>query len=299
MFCDVKIAPPSGEGGHPALRDPWEAALEAGPGAVLALLTATEGPAYRSLGAAMAIAPGGGFAGGITSGCVEADLLLRAEEVRASDEAQRLRYGAGSPFFDLKLPCGGAVEVLLFPLRDREALRALSRARAARRPMALRVSPDGALSLAPWRAAGFEGGDFLLGFRPPPRFFIFGAGPEAAVFADLVRSLDYGGVVFERPEDFDARDIDADCAAVLFYHDHDREPEILRRLLETPAFYIGAQGGQAAQNRRLAHLAEMGVAAADLARIRGPIGLAPSAREPRLLAVSVLAEILDLAAKRR
>lgn len=81
MRCEGNIVL-AAEGEHPAISDPWGFANERGPGAVLAVLTATHGPAYRNPGAAMAIASYGRFAGAITSGCIEADLILRADEVR-------------------------------------------------------------------------------------------------------------------------------------------------------------------------------------------------------------------------
>lgn len=317
MLCDWKLSPLAAEGRHPALEDPWEAALRGGPGLVLALLTATQGPSYRDPGAAMAIFSDGRFAGAVTSGCVEADLILRAEEVRASGIPQRLRYGAGSPFMDLRLPCGGAAEVSLFPLRDRGALFDLSRARAERRAVALEISPQGDLGLGPWRPTGPAEEGFVLGFPPALRFLVFGAGPEAAVFARLLLSLDYDHLLISheeeslnsaaafgcrtrplrRAEEIAELDLDARCSAALFYHDHDYEPEILSRLLETPAFYIGAQGSRSAQRTRLLRLAEMGVTEAALSRLRGPIGLVPSARDPQTLAISVLAEILAAAPK--
>lgn len=94
--------------------------------------------------------------------------------------------------------------------------------------------------------------------------------------------------------DLDALKIDADSAAVLFYHDHDYEPAILSYLLTTPAFYIGAQGSRSTQRTRLMRLAEMGVSEEAMSRVRGPIGLIPSSRDPRMLAVSVLAEIIGI-----
>ena len=42
-------------------------------------------------------------------------------------------------------------------------------------------------------------------------------------------------------------------------------------------------------------LAEMGVTEAAIARLHGPVGLIRSARDARTLAVSVLAEVLDMA----
>ncbi|HTQ70321.1 MAG TPA: XdhC family protein [Acidocella sp.] len=310
--------PASASGQHPALLDPWDGALTMGEGTVIALLMATEGPAYRNLGAALAISADGHCAGAITSGCIEADLVLQAPQVRASGQPKRLRYGAGSPFFDLRLPCGGAIEVMCFLLRDADVLGALARQRAARRPVSLRVSGQGRLSLAPYAPTGVVTDGLSLGFRPPLRHVILGAGPEALVFTRLVASLGHDHKLLSHDEmtlgaaraagcraeklsrisDLPDVLVDADTAVTLFSHDHDYEPELLRYLLAGTAFYIGAQGSRGAQRTRLARLQKLGVPAAQMARLRGPIGLIPSARDAQTLAVSVLAEIMDVARRR-
>lgn len=82
----------------------------------------------------------------------------------------------------------------------------------------------------------------------------------------------------------------ADTAGVC--HDHEYEPAILQRMLATPAFYIGAQGSRAIQTARLAQLKANGVSTDELARLRGPIGLIPSSRDPKSLAISVLSEVV-------
>jgi len=303
---------------HPAMLDPWESALQSGDGTVLAVLTATDGPAYRDAGAAMAIHADGSFAGAITSGCVEADLILRAEEVRRTGQPQSLRYGRGSPFFDLRLPCGGGVDILLFRLEDMGVLADLAASRTARRPVSLSVSAEGRLSLGLWQPTALQSGTLRIGFRPPLRFVVFGTGAETAAFTGLVRGMGYEHVLLSHEDaslaavraagsptlHFDAGlpvaklQADADTAAILFFHDHDLEPTILRDLLETPAFYIGAQGSRSAQAARLSHLRGMGVGDDQLGRIRGPVGLIPSSREPKALAISVLAEIVGLHASR-
>ncbi|MDQ2067897.1 XdhC family protein [Xinfangfangia sp. CPCC 101601] len=294
----------------PALSDPWEAALAFGPGTVMAVLSATSGPASRSPGAAMAIAASGRFAGALTSGCIEADLILQARKVRESGAPLHLRYGEGSAFMDLKLPCGGAIEVQLFMIRDVAPLTALSAARADRRDVTLTLLADGQLQLSDKVEAPSTG--FAMHFGPGLRFLIFGAGAEAMVFADLVRTLGYdhrlishdaqslalgrqsGCDVLALTLGFEIQELvsDSRCAAVLFYHDHDYETEILRQLMEGPAFYIGAQGSRATHAKRLARLEDLGIDERQLARVQGPIGLIPSARDPKILAISALAEVL-------
>lgn len=308
------MTPPS-KSLHPALDDPWELARAHPEEAVLAVLTDTHGPSYRDPGAALAILPDGSFAGAITSGCIEADLFARAREVRATGRPQSLRYGEGSQFFDLRLPCGGAVEITLFPLRDPDCLGALSVARQDRRAVSLTLGPDYRLSLGPWRRTGNGPDGFTLGFRPPVRFLIFGTGPEATVFTDLVRSLNMDHLLCSRDaatlrvaaglgcqiRHMDGRgtshniEIDSRTAAVLFFHDHDHELDILRSLVSTSAFYIGALGSRRTQATRLDRLRNLAVSKSALERIRGPIGLIPSSRDPRSLAVSVLAEVMQLA----
>ena len=85
---------------------------------------------------------------------------------------------------------------------------------------------------------------------------------------------------------------DAWSAVLLLFHDHEWEQAILQWALDGPAFYIGAQGGRAAREARTAQLAASGSNPAQLERIRSPIGLIPSAREPAILAISALAEIM-------
>jgi xanthine dehydrogenase accessory factor len=80
----------------------------------------------------------------------------------------------------------------------------------------------------------------------------------------------------------------------MFFHDHEWEPPILAQALTTEAFYIGAQGSIRAAEMRRMELVRLGTKETALARLHGPIGLVPSARDARILAVSVLAEVLSM-----
>ncbi|WP_373352829.1 XdhC family protein [Pseudoroseicyclus sp. CXY001] len=296
----------------PSVIGPVHALLEAEAPGILALITGTEGPSYRPIGAMMAVMDGQRRAGSLSSGCVEADITLHAEEARANGRPAQVRYGQGSPFKDIELPCGGGLDVLLVPEPDRAVLRDVAEAWAARRPVTLLVDAEtGAMALGEGET-GWQGGRFAVHIAPEIAFYIFGKGPETSSFAALVRSAGYPAMVLTSDDETLAMaeaagaatrhltgpkmpdDIRPDdrSAIVLFFHDHDWEPPILKAALETPAFYIGAQGSQRARGLRDMELQALGASAGDLERLKGPIGLVRSARDARTLAVSVLAEVL-------
>lgn len=296
--------------------DPLSALAEReGPG-VLAVIVGVEGPSYRPLGATMAVWPGRSRLGSLSSGCVEGDIAAHAETALRTGAPLRLRYGRGSPFMDIQLPCGGGLEILLVPEPDRAILSELARRRRARIPVTVAISTEtGGMALRDDGETGEAGGTFLIRLRPELRFAVFGKGPEAATFAALARSARFDVTLHspddetleagraagcrtghltgpEMPQGFCADDR---TAVILFFHDHDWEPPLLAAALETEAFYIGSQGSRKARDARNLMLEAMGVPQVQIARLHGPVGLVPSARDARTLAVSVLAEILSIA----
>jgi xanthine dehydrogenase accessory factor len=301
-----------------ALADPVAALLSAPQPGVLAVIAEVEGPSYRPVGAMMAVLPAypDGDAqrvGTLSSGCVERDIALQAMRARADGRPQVVRYGRGSPFVDIQLPCGGGLDIALIPGPDRSVLERLRAAQAARRPVALSVDlATGALALGDMAKTARQGDRLTIARPPETRFLIFGKGPEAAAFAALVQAAGFPAVLLSPdPETLEAParaglatrvlpvarfpgDLAPDpwTAVVLFFHDHDWEPPILAGALATDAFYVGAQGSRRSAEARAMALQAMGVPAAHLARLKGPIGLVPSARDARTLAVSVLAEVL-------
>lgn len=293
---------------------PLMALAEAEVPAIMALIVDTEGPSYRPVGAVMAFV-GESHIGSLSSGCVERDLARHAEQALAAKAPRTVRYGRGSPYIDIQLPCGGGLEILLVPEPDKAALSRLTKTLGERHPATLVTDRhDGRLSVSD-SADAVADTAFGVTFIPELRFLIFGKGPEASTFARLVQSAGYPNTLLSpdeetlsaarlagceavhlvSPEMPDEPAPDAWSSVILFFHDHDWEPPILARALQSPAFYIGAQGSRRARDTRLAELAAMGIDQPSLDRLRGPIGLVPSARDPRTLAVSVLAEVLDVA----
>ncbi|MFV0358807.1 XdhC family protein [Tropicimonas sp.] len=296
------------------LRDPIEALVSCADAAVLAMIVGVEGPSYRPVGAAMTVFADGSRTGTLSSGCVEADIARHAMETLAAGTPRIIRYGRGSPFMDIQLPCGGGLDILLLPEPDRAVLARAAECRAERRVCVLETDTlSGAMRLVERGETGRDGALFRARYTPPLRFLIFGKGPEASTFAALVQSAGYPNMLLSPDEETLEIGRAAGCetrhlvrqtfpgdlavdpwtAIVLFFHDHDWEPPLLHGALETPAFYIGSQGSQRARDARHMMLAAMGAAPEAIARLKGPIGLVPSARDAGTLAVSVLAEVLD------
>ncbi len=291
-----------------ALRD-W---TEAGIQHALVIVTSTEGGAVRAPGAMFAVNEADSV-GYISGGCIDADVVLQARNAILDGETRVLRYGAGSPFVDLPLPCGGAIEVAIIPAPDQNVIQAACDAFAERRAFDLIVSPDGGLKLRSeeMRAAKH---DFVFSYTPKLRLRIAGRGADALALAkiseaaglsthlqlvdedDLAAATAAGLSKVEQlttPSAGSRVQDDPWTAFVLMFHDGDWEVPLLKQALEGPAFYIGAVGSKRTHAARCAALERADVEAADIARIRGPIGLVGSLRDASLLAISALAEIVE------
>ena len=101
---------------------------------VLATLHTVVGGSPRPPGSQMLIADGE-LHGFLSGGCIEGDIAAHADQVLRSGQPQRLVYGEGGPFTDIRLVCGGRVEIMLEAVSGREAaVTRLLDAYARRRP---------------------------------------------------------------------------------------------------------------------------------------------------------------------
>lgn len=85
---------------------------------------------------------------------------------------------------------------------------------------------------------------------------------------------------------------DARTAVVTLSHDPKLDDPALCVALRSDAFYVGALGSRRTHAKRLERLRRAGFSDAELARIRGPVGLPLGARTPAEIAVSVVAEAI-------
>lgn len=247
--------------------------------AALCTVVRIEGGFSRRVGAQLAVRCDGSVVGSLADNCLEVQL---ASDLAGLKAPVVHRYGSGSPFIDFRLPCGGGIDVLLDPAPNVEACRAAADALAARRPASLRLPANPLLAER----------DYI----PALAIDAVGGGPEWEHFVALARASGIATRAVGKAELSLGRAPaypvpDRWIATVLLFHDHEWETAILAHALAGDGFYVGAQGGHVAREGRRSRLRDAGLSEAQIARVRGPIGLIPRCREPDVLAVSILAEI--------
>ena len=102
-------------------------------------------------------------------------------------------------------------------------------------------------------------------------------------------------VIADWPEDaIEELGIDRRTAMIALTHDAKIDDPAIRIGLERGAFYIGALGSSRTHAKRVERLQAAGVSEADLARIHAPIGLDLGAQGPAEIALSVMAQVVQV-----
>ncbi|WP_373288604.1 XdhC family protein [Brucella endophytica] len=104
------------------------------------------------------------------------------------------RFGKGSPYFDIAVPCGGGIGLTIHVLKNADIIDVLLGALARREAIGLVYDP-GRGHLAPCDGltlAGWRGGSFVTRYRPEPRIFLSGQGIEGRTFAAIAASAGAG-----------------------------------------------------------------------------------------------------------
>ena len=266
-------------------------------GAALATLVEIRGGAARALGAHVAVAADGRFCGYVSGGCVEAAVAAEALQAISEGRDRIVRFGAGSPFFDIELPCGGGITIAIHVIRDTSILADALVDLANRCSAALAYTPQSqTLSRAdrvPPQSKWFEGA-FVSVYRPRTQVVISGQMAEAEAVRRIADVSGYDIQVVDSTRlrvDQGALRIDAFTAVVLLHHDLDLEANVLSEALASPAFYIGALGSTRTHRRRIERLRSRGIPPKSFKRIKAPIGLFGPTRDATSLALSVLADV--------
>lgn len=294
----------------PALRE-WRSQ---GLRTALVTLIASDGSAPRPVGSQMAIAENGKAVGNITGGCAEAAIVAEAQARIANGRNGVVRYGAGSPYIDIRLPCGSGIDVYFDVGFPDAALHVLLDAGARRAPATLEIDTAAGVSRVLPGDVAVADGCHGRSYPPITRLLMAGKGPLVPILARLASATDFEVIALSpEPETLEATapfalraeylataesfrfdDFDRWTAFVSLFHEHEWEPPILRRALASPCFYVGALGSRRTADVRVGLLREAGVPDADIARLHAPVGLKLGGRNPPEIAIAILAEIIKV-----
>ncbi|MEM7072207.1 MAG: XdhC family protein [Pseudomonadota bacterium] len=303
--------------------------LQAGSRVALAIIIACKGSSPRPIGSQLVVRDDGCFAGSVTGGCIEADLVLRARSVLHTGKPVCVSYKADQQFaWEVGLACGGEIELFIMELTMDHPYLAFARNPGQATTIMTRLA-DGAIiasdSIADSIADTFQikqtqgriislpdhGRVFVHPFLPALEIVVIGAVDIARQLAAMVPVLNYTLRIIEpRPAWADAlgesgiasdqrwpdealaeEPLTAQSALAALSHDPRLDDLALVAAFASPAFYIGALGSRKTHRTRCERLEAQGAEPAQLARIKAPIGLDIGAQTPAEIALSIISEI--------
>jgi xanthine dehydrogenase accessory factor len=295
--------------------------FEAGHRATLATVVRTWGSAPRPIGAMLVIRDDGHVIGSVSGGCVEDDLIERVKTLTAAQQStgakpEVVTYGVtADQAARFGLPCGGTLQLVLEPVTAESQLKELLTTIERHELVARLLDMEtGAVKLKSghWSdVLEFDGKTLKSIHGPRWRLLIIGAGQTSRFLAQMAQALDYQvtvcdpraeyadewnvpGATLERgyPDDVVLQlNPDPHLAVVAVTHDPKLDDAALTEALKSPAFYVGALGSRANNEKRRKRLADFDLSAAEIARLHGPVGLRIGSKTPAEIAVSIVAEI--------
>ena len=233
----------------------------------LATVVRAQGSVPRHEGTKMLVFPGGRSEGTVGGGDLEYRVIQAALQALRDGRPRKLSYS----FRDLERGdvgvCGGEMEVFVEPVQDRPTLVVVGGGHVGR----------AVVHLASW-----------LGFRvvlsdDRPEY----AAAEAAPGADSYLL----GPLAELPRQIE---ITPETYVMLTTRGVPVDVDGLPALLQSPAGYIGVIGSRRRWEVCAQELASRGVPAEQIARVHSPMGLELNAETPEEIAVSMLAEIIQI-----
>jgi xanthine/CO dehydrogenase XdhC/CoxF family maturation factor len=306
-----------------------DALASVGRRAAIATVVRIEGSSYRRPGAKFLIEDDGRTLGGVSGGCLEADVSEVALHVIQSGTPRLLHYDTGDDdrtVWGLGLGCNGSVEIFVQTATDPRTLgvlRALRARLAKRSSFAVSTIVDGPGDVGSMIVSDANPQDgpsritrdgpqtvFTEVFQPPPRLIVCGAGDDARPLVLYASEAGFAVTVVDhrqaylredrfplaqrqvllRPEaGVDALNVDARTMVVVKTHSFAHDRGWIHGFLHSPARYIGLLGPRARADAILGQLR-----ADDALRVFAPVGLSLAADGPEQIAISIIAELLSV-----
>ena len=294
----------------------------AGHRVTLVTVVETWGSAPRPPGAFLAVRDDGAVSGSVSGGCVEDDLIarIRSGEQAALDKPSMLAYGVTKDeAARFGLPCGGTLRLVQEPVLAtdwiEQVLLRTGQHELLARTLTLTTGEVQLRTAQRGETLQFDGRRLTTLLGPRWRLLLIGAGQLSQCVAQMAQALDYEVLVCEPREAYRAGwslpgvtflsgmpdDVvleiqpDPHTAIVALTHDPKLDDMALLEALHSRAFYVGALGSRRNQQARKQRLAEhFDLSEAALARLHGPVGLRLGAKTPAEIAVSIVAELVQV-----
>ena len=236
--------------------------------AVLATIISTRGSAPRKEGTKMLVQTNGQIIGTVGGGDLEHQIYKKALQLIEGNESQLAHFELTNEDASKEgMLCGGTVDVFIEPI------------------------------------------------NPLPVLFIFGGGHISFSLARIGKMVDFRVVVIDdRPEFANAErfpeadeviaadmastmpqlDINSSSYIVIVTRGHRNDTQVLEWATTTPAAYIGMIGSKRKISAAFSYLKTKGITQEQLDRVHSPIGLPIGAETPEEIAVSIVAEMIQV-----
>lgn len=278
----------------------------------------TWGASPRPVGSWAVLSDDGRLTGSVSGGCVEDHLTERMK----AGELDRsipffLEYGINAgDAHRFGLPCGGTLKLMVEPAPDPQSLAELATGLNKGKMVARKTDIlSGAVTLRPaWpgEMSRLSESHFLAVWGPRWRLLIVGAGQIARYLVPMAQAVGFAVTVvdprFEAEAAWDnalapmVRDMpddviaswqpDSHSAIVTVSHDPKIDDMALIEALRSDAYFVGAIGSHATQQRRRERLRGFDLDDYQIDRLRGPVGLDIGSRTPPEIAVSIVAALV-------
>ncbi|WP_161601449.1 XdhC family protein [Paenibacillus luteus] len=293
--------------------------------AVLATIICVEGHSYRKAGATMLFMLGGKQVGTISPGCLEHDLMERAEEIWATGRIVCIDYNMNQDediVWGEAIGCGGEIRLLLEPVDERlraVLLKVKEKNDEGHSVKLTRSWNDLDINYTLSEGTGDEDAIayterhdeglkmMSMDISPRPRLVLFGAGKDADALCALVKSIGFHIIIADWRAAICTKERypDAECIVgtpeeimeevgfrpedylIVCSHQLQQDREMIRLALPLKLVYIGVMGSK----KRIRLLFETFLIPSN---VRAPIGLSIGADGPAEIAVSVAAELIAI-----
>ena len=310
--------------------------LSEGKQIALATVITTWGSSPRKVDAQMVVNSSGEFSGSVSGGCVESAVIDFGIQVIKTNKPQLVHFGvANETAWEVGLACGGEIDIFIQPI-DKKFLDDITVKVQNERPVCYSFVIDGPNNLIGQPKIIHEDTEkiyprilvdesqegksktFINCVLPPPTLILVGGVHIAIKLAQIAKILDYKVIIIDPrgsisakyrfkdadqilklwpKEGFENLNIRNSTAIVTLSHDPKIDDPALLAALRSSAFYIGALGSKHTQAERAKRLKANGISEKQIRRIHGPVGLKIGSGTPSEIALSIIAEIVDVRKK--